>query len=77
MSLSQWPELTAAGMVDEASGGTEVQETVSDEMLAQLLQLQFDQEYDRALGKEEAKYNGTSKGKVMLSILIFNFFFIS
>lgn len=52
-------------MVDEASGGTAVQETVSDEMLAQLLQLQFDQEYDRALGKEEAKYNGTSKGKAL------------
>lgn len=72
--MAQWPELTAAGMVDEASGGTAVQETVSDEMLAQLLQLQFDQEYDRALGKEEAKYNGTSKGtKVMLSISFFNF----
>jgi hypothetical protein len=43
-------------------------------MLAQLLQLQFDQEYDRALGKEEAKYNGTSKGtKVMLSISFLNF----
>lgn len=36
---------------------------MSDEMLAQLLQLQFDQEYDRALVKEEAKYNGSSKGK--------------
>lgn len=60
-------------MVDEASGGAAVQETVSDEMLAQLLQLQFDQEYDRALGKEEAKYNGTSKGKALLSILLCNF----
>lgn len=49
-------------MKSQACGGTPVQETVSDEMLAQLLQLQFDQEYDRALGKEEAKYNGTSKG---------------
>jgi RIO kinase 3 len=35
---------------------------MSDEMLAQMLQLQFDQEYDRNLGKEEAKYNGSSKG---------------
>lgn len=69
--LSQWPELTGAGMMDEASGGMPVQETVSDEMLAQLLQLQFDQEYDRALGKEEAKKNGTSKGKVLLLILFF------
>lgn len=71
--MSQWPELTAAGMVDEASGGTAVQETVSDEMLAQLLQLQFDQEYDRALGKEEAKYNGTSKGTVLRLCYQFHF----
>ena len=72
--LSQWPELTGAGVMDEASGGTLVQETVSDEMLAQLLQLQFDQEYDRALGKEEAKKNGTSKGKVLLLFLFFTNF---
>jgi hypothetical protein len=35
---------------------------MSDEMLAKMLQLQFDQEYDRDLGKVEAKYNGASKG---------------
>ena len=40
----------------------DLQDTNSDEILAQMLQLQFNQEYDRALGKEEAKYNGTSKG---------------
>jgi len=39
---------------------------MSDEMLAQMLQLQFDQEYDRNLGKEEAKYNGSSKGLYMV-----------
>lgn len=60
--MSQWPELGATDTISQACSGTPVQETVSDEMLAQLLQLQFDQEYDRALGKEEAKYNGTSKG---------------
>lgn len=60
--MSQWPELAGEDVKSQACGGTPVQETVSDEMLAQLLQLQFDQEYDRALGKEEAKYNGTSKG---------------
>lgn len=36
-------------------------------MLAEMLQLQFDQEYDRALRKEEAKYNGKSKVSVSLS----------
>ena len=39
-------------------------------MLAQMLQLQFDQEYDRNLGKEEAKYNGSSKGFYTYSIKI-------
>ena len=38
------------------------QDTNSDELLAHMLQLQFDQEYDRDLIKEEAKCNGTSKG---------------
>ena len=52
---------------ESASGGEDLfsdssQDTMSDEMLAQMLQLQFDQEYDRNLGKEEAKYNGSSKG---------------
>ncbi|XP_032791513.2 serine/threonine-protein kinase RIO3 [Daphnia magna] len=65
--LSQWPELAGEDVKSQACGSTPVQETVSDEMLAQLLQLQFDQEYDRALGKEEAKYNGTSKVGVSLS----------
>ena len=39
------------------------EDTMSDEMLAKMLQLQFDQEYDRDLGKVEAKYNGASKGR--------------
>jgi RIO kinase 3 len=69
--MSQWPELTGEVMIDEASGGALVQETMSDEMLAQLLQLQFDQEYDRDLGKEEAKYNGTSKGNVFFFLFDF------
>jgi len=43
------------------------QDTNSDELLAHMLQLQFDQEYDRDLIKEEAKCNGTSKVGVSLS----------
>lgn len=43
---------------------------MSDEMLAQMLQLQFDQEYDRDLGKVEAKYNGSSKGKIISGLKI-------
>jgi len=42
-------------------------DTNSDELLAHMLQLQFDQEYDRDLGREEAKCNGTSKVGVSLS----------
>lgn len=65
--LSQWPILDAAEMELNQACAVSVQDTMNDEMLAQLLQLQFDQEYDRALGKEEAKYNGTSKGTSILS----------
>ena len=42
------------------------EDTMSDEMLAKMLQLQFDQEYDRDLGKVEAKYNGASKGRTWI-----------
>ena len=67
--LSQWPELNLTNEEMAEACGPPVQDTVSDEMLAQLLQLQFDQEYDRALGKEEAKYNGSSKGNPFVSVV--------
>jgi len=35
----------------------------SDQMIAKMLQMQFDKEHDEALKRTEAKYNGTSKGK--------------
>lgn len=34
-------------------------------LLAQMLQLQFDREHDNMLAKEEAKYNGESKGMTL------------
>ena len=38
------------------------QESTSDDlMIAQMLQMQFDKEYDQALGMEETQRNGTSK----------------
>lgn len=57
----------AAGDFDDCSS-INLQETTNDKMLAEMLQLQFDQEYDRALRKEEAKYNGKSKGSTYLMI---------
>ncbi|KAI3355540.1 hypothetical protein L3Q82_018370 [Scortum barcoo] len=39
----------------------EVSDTTSDLMLAQMLQMQFDREYDSQLRREEKKFNGDSK----------------
>lgn len=39
-------------------------DTSSDAVLAQMLQTQFDKEYDAQLLREEKKFNGDSKGKV-------------
>lgn len=49
-------------LLTEACYAGPAADTTSDEMLAQMLQLQFDQEYDRDLGRVEAKFNGSSKG---------------
>ena len=40
----------------------EGKETDSDLLLAQMLQLQFNREYDAELSREEQKYNKDSKG---------------
>lgn len=37
-------------------------DTSSDLMLAQMLQMEFDREYDAQLRREEKKFNGDSKG---------------
>lgn len=38
-------------------------ETASDLMLAQMLQMQYDREFDDQLRREEKKFNGDSKGR--------------
>lgn len=40
----------------------EASETTSDLMLAKMLQMQFDREFDDQLRREEKKFNGESKG---------------
>lgn len=45
----------------------DVSETTSDLMLAQMLQMQFDREFDDQLRREEKKFNGDSKGKPRLT----------
>lgn len=37
-------------------------DTASDLMLAQMLQMEFDREFDTQLRREEKKFNGESKG---------------
>ncbi len=41
----------------------DVSDTTSDLMLAQMLQMQFDREFDDQLRREEKKFNGDSKGR--------------
>lgn len=43
-------------------------DTSSDLMLAQMLQMEFDREYDAQLRREEKKFNGDSKGTRPLSL---------
>ncbi len=43
-------------------------ETSSDLILAQMLQMEFDREFDTQLRREEKKFNGDSKGKTTKSI---------
>lgn len=45
----------------------EVGDTSSDLMLAQMLQMQFDREFDDQLRREEKKFNGDSKGTILLA----------
>ena len=46
-----------------AAAGVEEGATHSDEMIARMLQLQFDREHNSMLDREASKYNGTSKGE--------------
>lgn len=45
-----------------AAAGVEEGATQSDEMIARMLQRQFDHEHNSMLEREAKKYNGTSKG---------------
>jgi hypothetical protein len=51
--------------VNAALDAGEEPETDSDLMLAQMLQMQFDKEFDTQLRTEEKKLNGDSKRKPM------------
>lgn len=44
----------------------EASDTTSDLMLAKMLQMQFDREFDDQLRREEKKFNGESKGTTIM-----------
>lgn len=48
----------------------EVSETTSDQVLAKMLQLQFDREFDDQLRREEKRFNGDSKGSYLNGMII-------
>lgn len=45
-----------------ASFNSDPEDRDSDVMIARMLQMQFDKEHDEVVKRNEAKYNGTSKG---------------
>ena len=45
-----------------AAAGVKDRGTHSDEMIARMMQLQFDREHNSMLDREANKYNGSSKG---------------
>ena len=45
----------------EASSASATEECTDDLLIAQMLQMQFDREYDQQLQREEHHHNGTSK----------------
>ena len=50
-------------LVSIEPGENDNNDTENDLMLAELLQLQFDQEYEEMIKARENKMNGTCKGK--------------
>ena len=62
-----WPSPLLRSNVDVLSFDTEEPETDSDLMLAKMLQMQFDHEFDNQLRLEEKKFNGDSKGNGNMS----------
>ena len=78
MSEQLASNLQAKEMGNENSGGPKTmsdeelakllnEDTSDDLMIAQMLQMQFDKEYDQALGVEETHRNGGSKISVSYS----------
>lgn len=54
------------------------QDTENDFLLAQMIQLEYDKEYDRTIDSMEKRYNGESKGTgVCLTLLCRRFAFQS
>lgn len=47
---------------------SKVEDTSEDLILAQVLQYEFDREYDQQLNREERHYNGNSKGRFLLEM---------
>ena len=45
-----------------AAGGESAQETDNDELLARMLQLEYDKQYDQELSTQEKHYNKDQKG---------------
>lgn len=62
LSLSSSP---AADLLFDEAG-----DTTSDLMLAQMLQMQYDREFDDQLRREEKKFNGDSKGSTTILVLL-------
>ncbi|OWF49187.1 serine/threonine-protein kinase RIO3-like [Mizuhopecten yessoensis] len=64
--LTEWEFISGAEVDPEINlvtltAGMSSEETKNDQMLAQILQMEFDKEYDKEVKAKEKKYNGESK----------------
>lgn len=59
--------LAAAGIATDKDG-------TSDELIARMMQLEFDREHNKMLQKEQEKLNGTNKGKSCNNLAVFKIF---
>lgn len=55
---------------------SKAEQEASDILMAQMLQHEFDLEHDNVLKREEAKFNGTSKGNYLYFIHFIRYFFV-
>lgn len=63
MYMLSWKEKTSFVLFSGLDLAQQDTDTSSDLMLAQMLQMEFDKEFDTQLRREEKKFNGESKGK--------------